>query len=97
MSFCNASLGLIAASKEGEKVMKRTVFCIKLKKQAPGLSFPPLPNALGQKIYENISQEAWDQWVQYQTKIINEGRLNLSDPSARAYLSQQMEYFLFSD
>lgn len=77
--------------------MSHMVNCVKLKKQAPGLKFPPFPNALGKKIFENISQEAWDDWIKYQTMIINENRLNLSDLSSRQYLTQQMEIYFFGD
>ncbi len=41
----------------------RTVFCTLLKKEAPGLKAPPYPGALGQRIFNEISQEAWSQWV----------------------------------
>lgn len=76
---------------------ERTVHCVKLGKDAPGMKFPPLPNALGKKIYENVSQEAWDGWVRYQTMLINENRLSLADPQARAYIAAQMEAYFFGD
>lgn len=75
--------------------MSHIVHCIKLDKKAPGLKFPPLPNELGKRIYENISQEAWDDWLRYQTMIINENRLSLADPAAREYISLQMENYFF--
>ncbi len=77
--------------------MSRTVFCVKLQKEAPGLERPPLPGELGKKIYENVSQEAWQMWQRQQTMLINEYRLNLLDPRAREYLREQMERFLFGD
>ena len=77
--------------------MSRMVHCIKLDKKAPGLKFPPLPNALGKRIYENVSQEAWDGWLRYQTMIINENRLSLADPRAREYISEQMENYFFGE
>ena len=43
--------------------MARTVQCVILKKEAPGLDYPPAPGELGQKIYDTVSQEAWDQWT----------------------------------
>ena len=55
--------------------MTRMVNCIKLGKEAPGLKFPPLPNDLGKRIFENVSQEAWDAWTRHQTMLINENRL----------------------
>lgn len=77
--------------------MARTVKCIKLGVDAEGLDFPPLPGELGQKIYNSVSKEAWDNWTKHQTMIINENRLNLADESARNYLRQQLEYYFFSE
>ena len=76
--------------------MTRIVNCIKLGIAAEGLDFAPLPGELAQKIFDNISKEAWNGWVRQQTMIINENRLNLSDESARKYLRQQLEYYLFA-
>jgi Fe-S cluster biosynthesis and repair protein YggX len=75
--------------------MTRMVYCLKLKKQAEGLSSPPLPGELGQRIYEHISKEAWQQWLQHQTMLINEYRLSMIDPKSRALLMQEMDKFLF--
>jgi Fe-S cluster biosynthesis and repair protein YggX len=77
--------------------MTQMVFCQKLQKQAPGLNAPPYPGELGAKIFANISQEAWQQWLSHQTLLINENRLSLVDPKARKYLATQMEAFLFGD
>lgn len=75
--------------------MTRTVFCEYLKKEAPGLAFQLYPGELGKRIFDNISQAAWTEWQQKQTMLINEKRLNLMDPSARAFLEQEMIAFLF--
>lgn len=77
--------------------MSKMVFCVKLKKEAPALSFPPYPGELGQKILKNISLTAWQQWLSHQTLLINEHRLSLADPNARKFLAQEMEAFLFGD
>jgi Fe-S cluster biosynthesis and repair protein YggX len=77
--------------------MSRTIFCVYLKKEAEGLDFPPYPGALGQKIFESISKEAWSQWLGRQTILINEYRLSLMDPRANALLKEEMEKFLFGD
>lgn len=78
--------------------MSRTVYCIKLKKEAPGLSIPPLPGAKGQWLYEHVSQQAWTQWQMHQTRLINEKRLNLLEPETRKYLTEQMDsYFAGGD
>jgi Fe-S cluster biosynthesis and repair protein YggX len=77
--------------------MTRMVNCSKLGREAEGLERPPVPGALGQRIFENVSKEAWQQWVKYQTMLINENRLNLMDPKARKYLAEQMERHFFGE
>ena len=75
--------------------MSKTVQCKKLGKIAPALAKPPFPGDLGTKIYNNISQPAWDAWLIEQTKIINELRLNVTEPTARELLEKKMLEFLF--
>lgn len=75
--------------------MSRSINCIKYGENQIGLDFPPLPGALGQKIFDSVSKKAWADWVNQQTMIINENRLNLADESARSYLRQQMEFYFF--
>ncbi len=77
--------------------MARTVHCIKLCREAEGLDYPPYPGELGKRIYENVSKEAWQAWVRLQTMLVNEYRLNMTDPKARAYLREQMENHFFGD
>ncbi len=77
--------------------MPRTVFCIKLKKELEGLDEPPQPGELGQRIYENVSKEAWRMWLQHQIMLINEYRLNLADPQAQKFLDEQMEAYFFGE
>lgn len=75
--------------------MSRQVHCIKLGKDAEGLDAPPYPGELGQRIFENVSKEAWQQWLRHQTILINEHRISLVDPKARKFLEQEMEKFFF--
>ena len=77
--------------------MSRMVQCVKLQKEPEGLDFPPYPGELGTKIWQSISKEAWSNWVQIQTRIVNENRLNLADSRARKYLAEQMKQYLFED
>ena len=77
--------------------MSRTVQCLKLQKEAQGLEFPPYPGELGTRIWQSISQQAWKDWMDVQTRLVNENRLNLADARARKYLKEQMEKFLFED
>ena len=76
--------------------MSRMVQCVKLGKQAEGLDRPPYPGELGQKIFENVSKEAWQMWMKHQTILINENRLSPIDPKHRAFLEGEMEKFFFS-
>lgn len=75
--------------------MARTVHCIKLDKEAQGLDFPPYPGELGKRIFENVSKQAWGDWLKHQTMLVNENRLNLADARARDYLKRQMENHFF--
>ena len=75
--------------------MARTVKCIKLGREAEGLDFPPMPGEMGKRLYENVSKEAWQQWIRLQTMIINENRLNLADAQHRKYLAEQVEKHFF--
>lgn len=77
--------------------MTRMVNCIKLGREAEGMARPPYPGALGQRIFENVSKEAWDQWVRLQTMIINENRLNLADAQHRKYLAEQVHKHFFGE
>ena len=75
----------------------RNVFCVKLKKEAEGLAAPPYPGELGKRIFEQVSKEAWQQWLRHQTLLINENRLSLADPKARKFLATEMEAFFFGE
>jgi Fe-S cluster biosynthesis and repair protein YggX len=77
--------------------MARTVHCVKLHRDAEGLDFPPYPGELGKRIYENVSKEAWQQWLRHQTMLVNENRLSLADVRARKWLAEQMEKHFFGD
>jgi len=77
--------------------MTRMVQCVKLGREAEGLDRLPYPGALGQKIFENVSKEAWQGWIRFQTMLVNENRLNLADPQARKYLAAQMETYFFGE
>jgi len=75
----------------------RTVMCVKLQKQLPGLSEPPFGNELGQRIFDNVSEEAWKMWVERMKMIMNEYRLNLGTKEAQEFLMQQMEEYFFGE
>jgi len=75
--------------------MSRTVHCVKLQREAEGLAYAPYPGELGKRIFDNISKEAWSQWLAHQTMLINENRLSPLDPKARKFLEGEMEKYFF--
>ena len=77
--------------------MARMVKCIKLGREAEGLDFPPYPGPLGKRLWEEVSKEAWAEWMKQQTMLVNENRLNLADARARQYLARQMEKHFFGE
>jgi len=77
--------------------MSRTVICRKYGKELPGLPVPPYPGPKGQEIYESVSQQAWAEWQNQQTMLINEKQLSMIDAEHRKYLQQEMEKFLSNE
>jgi Fe-S cluster biosynthesis and repair protein YggX len=73
------------------------VQCVKLKREAEGLERQPYPGELGERIFENVSKQAWQDWLRQQTMLINEYRLSPMDPKARTFLKEQMEKFFFGE
>ena len=77
--------------------MARMVKCVKLGQELPGLEAPPWPGPLGQRIYESISQEAWDQWEERMKMILNEYRLMPWQKEAQELVKKHMEDFFFGE
>jgi Fe-S cluster biosynthesis and repair protein YggX len=77
--------------------MTQQLFCVKLKQKADTMEAPPFPGPLGERIFNEVSKQAWNMWLSHQTMLINEYRLNLIDPKAREYLRQQMTSYFFGD
>ena len=75
--------------------MARMVQCVKLGREAEGLDRSPYPGELGQRIFENVSKEAWQKWLSHQTMLINEYRLVTFEPKARKFLVAEMEKYFF--
>ena len=75
--------------------MARMVFCTRLQKEAEGLRFQLYPGEIGKRIFDHISQEAWSEWQQKQTMLLNEKKLNMMDENDRIYLEQEMVKYLF--
>ena len=77
--------------------MGEMVHCVRLKREAEGLDRQPYPGELGKRILASVSKEAWQEWLQHQTMLINEYRLSPVDPKSRTFLEEQMEKFFFGD
>lgn len=77
--------------------MTRMVKCAKLDMEAEGLDKPPFPGPKGQQIFETISKQAWQEWLNMQTMLINEHRLASFEPKAKQFLEQQRDKFLYGD
>ena len=73
--------------------MAEKIFCKKLNKELAALSVPPMPGPKGLEIMNTISEEAWELWKSHQTTLINEKRLDMSDPENRKWLIEQMDKF----
>tara|TARA_Y100000996_G_C22360873_1_gene576824 strand:+ start:501 stop:770 length:270 start_codon:yes stop_codon:yes gene_type:complete len=74
--------------------MTRTVFCKKYKEELEGLISAPFPGEKGEEILNNVSKKAWEDWLEHQKMLINEGQMNLADRDSRKWLNEQMELFL---
>lgn len=77
--------------------MNHKVHCIKLDREAEGLAFQVWPGELGQRIYDNVSQQAWNEWIKHQTILVNENRINPIDPKGRQFIEQEMEKYFFGE
>ena len=74
--------------------MARIVFCKKYKKDLEGMDTLPYPGDKGQDIFDNVSKQAWEEWLEHQKMLINEGQINLADRGSRKWLNEQMDLFL---
>ena len=77
--------------------MAYTVNCTILQREAPGLDEPPHPGTLGRRIYEQISKEGWQRWLERLTMIMNENGLSTADPDAIRLIEEHMRGFLFGE
>ena len=75
----------------------RMVMCVKFQKSMPGLDSPPWPGELGQRIYDNVSLEAWKMWEERMKMILNEYRLLPFQKEAQELVAKHMEEFFFGE
>ena len=76
---------------------ERLVKCVKLGTELPGLDSPPVPTELGRKVYENVSKQAWQEFLEYFKMVVNEYRLDLTSPMADQVFEQKIQEYFFSD
>lgn len=74
---------------------EHNVFCVKLHQELPGLAEPPFDTELGQKIYDNVSQQAWTAWGEFCKMLLNEYRLNPARREDQEVIVKQMEQYFF--
>jgi Fe-S cluster biosynthesis and repair protein YggX len=77
--------------------MARTVKCVKLQRELPGMKWKPFEDEFGQRLYDNVSQEAWKMWLEHSKMLINEYRLDLMTPRAQQTLREQCEAYFFGE
>ena len=77
--------------------MTRQVFCDHFQKELEGLDRPPYPGEIGQRIYNSVSKQAWQMWIEHQTMLINENKLSMVNPESRKYLQEEMIKFFFGE
>lgn len=77
--------------------MPRMVKCVKMGRELEGMKWKPFNDALGQRVFENVSQEAWKLWLEHSKMLINEYRLDLMTPKAQQILKEQLEQFFFGE
>lgn len=75
--------------------MTRKIFCTVDQAEVEALEFAPLPGELGERVYREVGQPAWQRWLAHQTMLINENRLSPRDAQARAFLMAELQKFLF--
>jgi Fe-S cluster biosynthesis and repair protein YggX len=95
--MANDNCGPTPPPSEPVKPGTRMVNCVKIGKELPGLDRVPWKGELGQRVYDNVSKEAWKLWVEYSKMVMNEYRLNPLDPNSQKIMGEQMEQFFFGE
>lgn len=76
---------------------RKLINCFNLQKKLPALDSPPIPTELGKKIFENISEEAWNNFLEYFKIIVNEYRTDLSSKNTDKFFEDKAEEYLFKN
>jgi Fe-S cluster biosynthesis and repair protein YggX len=98
MQMANDSCGSNPAKPaEAPKPGARMVKCVKFAKEMEGLDRVPWKGELGQRIFDNVSKEAWKLWIEHSKMIMNEYRLNPLDPQSQKVMEEQLQEFFFGE
>jgi Fe-S cluster biosynthesis and repair protein YggX len=90
--------GMMGPGVEETNKSGRKVFCVKFQRELAGLDEIPFEgHPLGQRIFENVSKDAWKLWLEQMKMIMNEYRLNLGTQEAQEFLMKQMEDYFFGE
>ena len=95
MSCCGGGSQFGGPPQEAQNASGRKVFCVKFQREMPGLDEPPFDSPLGQRIYENVSAEAWKLWGDYCKMVLNEYRLNPASRADQEVILKYMEDYFF--
>jgi Fe-S cluster biosynthesis and repair protein YggX len=77
--------------------MARTVHCVKLDKDLDGLEKPPFRGELGQRLFDNVSAQAWRSWLEHSKMLINENRWDLASDRGQQLWMVECEKYFFGD
>jgi Fe-S cluster biosynthesis and repair protein YggX len=77
--------------------MTRSVNCVKLGREAEGLDRPPFKGEFGQRVYEQVSREAWRSWLEHSKMLINEFRLDLTSVRGQEIWMAECEKYFFGE
>ncbi len=95
---CGGGSGMLGPKVEETNKTGHKVVCVKFQKEMAGLDEVPFEgHPLGQRVYDNVSKEAWKLWLERMKMIMNEYRLNLGTQEAQEFLLKQMEDFFFGE
>ena len=90
--------GMLGPRTEETNQSGRKVFCVKFQREMTGLDEVPFEgHPLGQRVFENVSKDAWKLWLEHMKMIMNEYRLNLGTQEAQEFLLKQMEDYFFGE
>lgn len=71
--------------------------CVRCGRKDEQMQFAPFPNDLGARVYKEICQSCWKEWLQKQNQLINHFGLDVSNPDSHDFLFDQLKIFLFNE